>query len=386
MECGLDSDESLLVPATRSSWGWKKVAGAAASVALVLAGAATVGRSAFASHPSGAASVQDSVGFQAMMSYTPPREQCSKATEDCMATGCCAMSGAKCYKVAGKGKCMKKCPGCETVAPHEVTVAKFPGLSFFCFESYTNNTGSTKKSYELELIKMQKEKGVSIFRCSEQAVYSDVEVMIAPGLYTIKVEDVKGDWHFAKRKLTGAWINTGMFFQIWKKIAAAGAYKRHDWTIKVDADAVFFPNKLYEHLRGAPVPAEGCYYENCKFVDDGYFGNLEVFSTTAFQIFTDNMDSCYTELPWKVGVKNGKFGPMGEDLFAQKCMDKHGVKKVDGFMLTRDGMCEADRPESEKDNKMWQPPCDGATTATIHPLKKPEAWIKCLGEADQFMP
>jgi len=216
MECGLDSDESLLVPATRSSWGWKKVAGAAASVALVLAGAATVGRSAFASHPSGAASVQDSVGFQAMMSYTPPREQCSKATEDCMATGCCAMSGAKCYKVAGKGKCMKKCPGCETVAPHEVTVAKFPGLSFFCFESYTNNTGSTKKSYELELIKMQKEKGVSIIRCSEQA--SEDEVLNAPCLFTIQVEDVKGDWHFAKRQLMGAWINTGMFFPSGRKL------------------------------------------------------------------------------------------------------------------------------------------------------------------------
>merc|ERR1712039_583390 len=87
----------------------------------------------------------------------------------------------------------------------------YPGMSLFCFSVYTNNTGSTKKSYELELIKGQKERGVSIFRCSESAVYSDVEVPIAPGLTTIKIFDKKGDWHFAKRKLSGTWVNTGMY-------------------------------------------------------------------------------------------------------------------------------------------------------------------------------
>ena len=79
----------------------------------------------------------------------------------------------------GVGKCLKKpCKGCTEVAPKYVAVNEYPGMSLFCFSVYTNNTGSTKKSYELELIKGQKERGVSIFRCSESAVYSDVEVPI----------------------------------------------------------------------------------------------------------------------------------------------------------------------------------------------------------------
>jgi hypothetical protein len=259
-------------------------------------------------------------------------------------------------------------------------------MSLFCFSVYTNNTGSTKRSYELELIKGQKARGVSIFRCSEQAVYSDVEVPIAPGLSTIKVNDVKGDFHFAKRKTSGTWVNTGMFFQVWQAIGRAGVWARHDYVVKVDADAVFFPNKLVEHLRGMPVPAEGVYLENCPFVEYGYFGNLEVFSKNAFGTLLTQMEDCYAGLNWKVGIKNGKYGPMGEDLFAQTCMDRHGVKKVERFDLTRDGTCPADRPKAEKKNKKYVPSCKGTPAVSIHPFKKPDAYFKCMEEADQVMP
>merc|ERR1711879_985461 len=113
-----------------------------------------------------------------------------------------------------------------------------------------------------------------------------------------------------------------------------------------DADAVFFANKLVEALRGMAVPAEGVYLENCPFVEYGYFGNLEVFSKNAFGTLLTQMEDCYAGLNWKVGIMNGKYGPMGEDLFAQTCMDRHGVKKVERFDLTRDGTCPADRPKA----------------------------------------
>ena len=63
---------------------------------------------------------------------------------------------------------------------------------------------------------------------------------------TIKVEDVEGDFHFAKRKNMGTWINTGMYKQIWKASAQKGDYAAYDLTVKADADAVFFPKKLVE--------------------------------------------------------------------------------------------------------------------------------------------
>merc|ERR1739844_776249 len=80
----------------------------------------------------------------------------------------------------------------------------------------------------------------------------------------------------------------------------------------------------------------------------GYFGNLEVFSKQAFQTLLDNVDTCYDAIDWKLGVHGGKYGPMGEDLFAQQCMDMMKVSKQENFMLSTDGACEADRPEGGK--------------------------------------
>merc|ERR1719220_620020 len=155
-------------------------------------------------------------------------------------------------------------------------------------------------------------------------------------------------WEEAK-----TWINTGMFVQVWTAVRDAGHALNHNWIIKADADAVFFPQKLIEVLRGAQVPAEGVYMENCKFVDWGYFGNLEVFSKQAFTTLVNNLDTCYSSLPWKVGVHEGKYGPMGEDLFAQKCMDLLGVAKQENFGLTTDGACESDRPVGQEKNKKY---------------------------------
>merc|ERR1719510_2339976 len=112
----------------------------------------------------------------------------------------------------------------------------------------------------------------------------------------------------------------------------------------------FFPNKLVILLRNKPVPREGLYYENCKKVEYGYFGNLEVYSRTAFGTLLGNMDRCYVELPWKVGVQGGKWGPMGEDLFAQKCMDSKGVKKSGKFFLNL-GWCMPSRSPSRPERQ-----------------------------------
>merc|ERR1711920_967077 len=54
-------------------------------------------------------------------------------------------------------------------------------------------------------------------------------------------------------------------------------------------------------LRDISVPQQGVYLENCKFVDWGYFGNLEVFSKQAFTTLVENLDRCYDELDWRVG-------------------------------------------------------------------------------------
>merc|ERR1712190_472273 len=88
------------------------------------------------------------------------------------------------------------------------------GTSLYCFSVYTKDTGTTKKTEELETLQYQFSKGLSIFACEEHDVFADVEVEVGPGLQTIKVVDSGKDFHFAKRKETGAWVNTGMFSRV----------------------------------------------------------------------------------------------------------------------------------------------------------------------------
>merc|ERR1712026_429708 len=76
-------------------------------------------------------------------------------------------------------------------------------------------------------------------------------------------------------------------------------------------------------------------------------------------------------------VKNGKYGPMGEDLFAQACLDKFGVRRVEAFDITTDGACPADRPIDQQKNKKWTPTCAWTATPAMHPFKKVADWIKC---------
>jgi hypothetical protein len=376
---GYTSDDALMQePKGFSRRRWAPVALAAA---LGVAATAAVTRSVVLR-----GSPSQVVGMAEMVA-NPPADQCSKKLENCLDTRCCAVSGYTCFqKNASYGGCMKKCKSgpdghCQVVAPIMKPVVEWPGLSLFCFSVYTKDTGSTKQSFELELLTEQLKRGASIFSCAGWAVYSDAKVELGPGVSTIKVNDAKQDFHKLTRPKVGGWINTGMFVQVWKQIAADGVWSHHNWVAKVDPDAVFFPWRLTTLLQGKSVPPEGVYVENCKFVDYGYFGNLEVFSKVAFGTMLQNLDTCYDELDWETGIDGGKYGPMGEDLFAQRCMDKHGVSRVHGYKFVADGACPADRPKEERKNKKFKPTCAGATTATIHPFKKPHEYFKCMEEA-----
>jgi len=193
----------------------------------------------------------------------------------------------------------------------------------------------------------------------------------------VKLEDADGDFHFAKREETGTWLNTGLHYQAWKAIGEAGVYKSANWVVKVDADAVFVPNRLVSFLSSQLVPATGIYLENCKKVKYGWFGSLEIFSAMAFETLLGSMASCKDTLDWKTGIDGGKYGPMGEDLFAQVCLDANGVPRGEAFGTKLDGTCEADRPTAEKKNKKWKPTCDSGLFAAYHPLMKPEDYWSC---------
>merc|ERR1712217_678537 len=277
------------------------------------------------------------------------------------------------------GNCMSQI----VTEPSKQSNVSLSTTTLFCFSFYTENTGTTKPSTELSLLRTQYFLGVSIFGCEAYQVYSDVVTWISDPenrkYETVKVEDTNNDFHQEKRKKTGTWINANMFIATWKLIQKEESlWKNKDWIVKVDADAVFLPSRLRDKLRNQQVTDNGIYIENCKYVSYGYFGNLEVFSSQAAATYMANLDDCKNTLNYLGKEKEYGYEAWGEDLFAQKCMDKHGVDKVDIFDITTDGACRGDRPEGQQENKTWTPDCGTTKTPAMHPFKKPADYFKCL--------
>merc|ERR1712187_688914 len=310
----------------------------------------------------------------------PPPEECAKVTDNCVTQKCCKITGYTCYEVhSGYAKCMKSCTEgvdgtCLTqsvTAPASKSDVTYSTTNLFCFAFYMKDTGSTKPMYDLELLRTNLFLGAHIFGCESYRVFSDVSTWLSPG--KVDTVMVTGDnFHFQKRKVTGTWINSNMFIAVWRKIKEESMWSSKDWTVKVDADAVFLPSRLREKLGALEVTEGGIYLENCKYVKFGFFGNLEVFSRAATATYIGNLDDCTTSLNYMASEEDYGEEPWGEDLFAQRCMDLHGVQRVSAWDITTDGMCQAYRPEGEKKNKKWKPDCAVTSTAAMHPLMKPK--------------
>jgi len=329
---------------------------------------------------------------------SPPWTSKSRAenkTENCVNTKCCATTGYNCFqKSPGIAGCLKGCdpknPGWDCTMPKEVLnlvdVKEVPNTRFYCFTVWTKDRGNPQKhpgaEEELALLKDQFQKGVGVFSCPGTDVFSDTDVSIGQGFDAIKVDDPLNEFHLVKRKKTKTWVNTGMFKQVWKKIGEKGTWSEFDWVIKMDADTVFVPWRLQKMLATQPVSWTGVYIENCAEVQYGFFGSLEVISHEAFATLLKQLDSCSSNIKW-ASMHATTWGPIGEDLFAQKCMDKHGVSKLQNFDLTTDGVCPSVKKKwgHEKDTKAFKPECDKVSTPVMHPFKTSEAWFACYEKA-----
>jgi len=323
---------------------------------------------------------------------SPPWTSKSRAenrTENCVNTRCCSIAGYNCFqKSPGVAGCLQGChkKGWDCKMPNEllnlVDVKEIPNTRFYCFTVWTKDTGNPEKhpgsAEELELLKQQYEKGVGIFTCPGHDVFADTDVSIGQGLDAIKVEDTLNEFHLIKRKKTKTWVNTGMFKQVWKKIGEKGTWNDFDWVIKLDADAVFVPWRLQKMLSTQPVSWSGVYIENCAEVQYGFFGSVEVISHEAFATLLKQLDKCSSEIKW-ANMHATTWGPIGEDLFAQKCMDKHGVSKIQNFDLTTDGVCPSVKKKwgHGKDKKSFKPDCDRVSTPVMHPFKLAKDWFAC---------
>jgi len=379
---------SFVFQGTAQRAPWVRKAGLAAvagGALLLLAPAASYGRQALQ---------RTGLSFEMKdetLTAVPPRQDCSPNEENCMTSGCCQTSGAKCLaKDASYAECHLECPDSswqcwESTATYKtLPVVAHPGPSLYCYTVVQNVLAdSSHTTNDKELVQGQARNNVGVFQCNDVEVFSDVDIPLENGHTCTKVQDVDGEFHALTRKdKPYKYVNTPLFYQVWKAIRDHGLYLKRDWTVKSDPQTVFIAARLSGFLAGQAATVNGNYYENCMGVDSGYFGNLEVTNKAGMIIFFRNVEECKLSLCWR-NTDDCKgdwtYGPWGEDLFMQRCFDRHDVAKLEDFQLAISGSCPHSRPVGQRENKSWVPPCAGQMAPALHPFNTSSKWFGCLG-------
>jgi len=243
------------------------------------------------------------------------------------------------------------------------TMQQYMPGTLFCFALMMPH------SYEQELLEDQESRGTGLFDCDNWMVYSNEAIPI--GLKTSSVID--SDLKCEKGGEFGTALNTDIFIVLWTKVVEDALYLEHNWTVKVDPDAVFFPLRLRMLLTTHTEVERGVYINNCKY---GLHGPLEVLSRNAVTVWSKGWPDCKKTFETKCG--GDCF--WGEDLFLDQCLDKVlGVKRDNDFRQLLEDHCE---PPPGWDD------CTDELVVAFHPFKNVTAWNKCLttGLGDAALP
>jgi len=214
-------------------------------------------------------------------------------------------------------------------------------------------------------VRSQLAQGVSIFGCEAWAVYSDEKTWLTPGPpVRLESEKLNTSLQVSAGRVEHI-LNTEVFVKAFEAVRRDEKFKASDWVVKVDPDAVFFPQRLKQHiLKVAPARGGALYFINCK-ASFGLFGALEVFSKRAMETYSDGVHHCKAKLDWK---------EWGEDLWMRRCMDLLQVQQVKDFELLSDAYC-GEQPS----------PCASHRVA-FHPFKAPETYFTCWRQGEAALP
>jgi len=288
--------------------------------------------------------------------------------------------------------------------------------------------------YESGLLLAQKKRGVGIFQCDAWAVYSNQSKMTDGSDFPFDVHEVRGPqgepislyvpmggrWHTA--------LNRDVFNQVWLEVMKVDEYRKHDWTVKVDPDSVFFPSRLKEVIaRRAPLNAvidqgpepdqldcdyckkEGYQDQTCASHVHWMQSEGSTCRDALNSVARDGIDcgckcddfACDLASNQGMYINNcqwGLHGPIevfsrraiatyiaglpicadllphawGEDKFVDQCMIELGLTRVDVFDIMSEIAC-GDQPA----------PC-GQFDTTFHPFKEVNRWFACWNFANEY--
>jgi len=148
---------------------------------------------------------------------------------------------------------------------------------------------------------VQLENSASIFRCDGFAVLSvGRELKVGPRWRTIPVPSSSALQNTTARASNSTSKLSMMYMRAWDILLEKGAYWSYTWTAKVDASAVFFPNRLLKRLESflhINMPGEQLFTQSCDS-RRGASSAIEVFSREALLIYKSGRARCKSQLTW----------------------------------------------------------------------------------------
>ncbi|CAK0793023.1 unnamed protein product [Prorocentrum cordatum] len=246
------------------------------------------------------------------------RDRCSKDAEDCTESQCCTEVGAQCFaKDKTYAKCMLSCNSsapdtdgwsCEAKGSPSFGIARKSWPSLFCF-SVIHVCPDEKKCYENALMNRIYELGpdsAGIFGCDDWNVFANEPAKVGGRDAT----QIKGNISVGISK-DGTAANTELFMAVWELVIDDGRFRMHDWTVKMDPDAVLLPWKLGDRL--APHTNNGehdgrLFVVNCNAWpgSDSFpmmYGSVEIFSKGAMTAYAANMPAAQTTSSGRTGAR-----------------------------------------------------------------------------------
>lgn len=240
--------------------------------------------------------------------------------------------------------------------------------SLFCWVVAMAEKRGIQVNSEVELMRNGHKRGIGIFDCNRWAVFSDKVVTLAAGKDGPNTTAIPGPPSVLGQVPNAPpdqkmLLNTGVFFRAWDKVLQDKMFEPFDWTIKLDPDCVFFPERLRLHLRqGKYDPLKPINFNNCQKWNSMQ-GPIELFSLGAMKTFSARIDECKKKIDQSA---------IGEDIFMQKCVSMLGFSTVGDWKLLNDQYCWHSGNACANDG--W--------TVGFHPYKGVDLWNACYDTAD----
>merc|ERR1719330_2245594 len=113
------------------------------------------------------------------------------------------------------------------------------------------------------------------------------------GLHVLQCDgsDIIDGWQTPQAEW-GSFSNIDMFMDIWQQVRKIGKWENFGWTVKADADAVFIPSRLKDHLYNLRTPKGArVYLENIDYKFK-FMGAIEIMTREGLALFLDMGHTC----------------------------------------------------------------------------------------------